>query len=239
MEPTLPEAVIESKPITSAFRFRSHDVIALPSGALLWPARRMLIVADLHLEKLASFARGSSMLLPPYDTRMTLNSLRIDLERTGATSVIALGDSLHRDWSADGMLDEDRQQLRALVEPRDWIWVSGNHDPSPHGLGGRCVDEVVMDGLTFRHEPTKGISGMISGHLHPGAKVSVGGRSHRARCFVDDGDLLILPAYGASTGAMNVLSAPFVELVDMHRASIRMMGRDVVHHVPTRRLVLG
>lgn len=179
------------------------------------------------------------MLLPPYDTRMTLSTLRIDLERTGATSVIALGDSLHRDWSADGMLDEDRERLRAMVEARDWTWVSGNHDPSPHGLGGRCIDEIVVAGLTFRHEPSKDVPGMISGHLHPGAKVFFGGRSHRARCFVDDGELLILPAYGASTGSLNVLSSPFAGLLAMDRVAVRMLGKDDVHCVPSRRLVRG
>jgi metallophosphoesterase superfamily enzyme len=41
---------------------------ALPSGALHWPARRLLAVADLHLEKGSSYAVNALKLLPRHDT---------------------------------------------------------------------------------------------------------------------------------------------------------------------------
>jgi metallophosphoesterase superfamily enzyme len=64
------------------------------TGALYWPAEDALIIADLHMEKgSAMAARGQ--LLPPYDTRETLQRLAEALDRYDARTVIALGDSLH------------------------------------------------------------------------------------------------------------------------------------------------
>jgi len=45
---------------------------ALPAGALFWPARRLLAVADLHFEKGSSYAVNALKLLPRHDTRQTL-----------------------------------------------------------------------------------------------------------------------------------------------------------------------
>ena len=47
-----------------------------PRGAMFWPARRLLAVSDLHLEKGSSFAR-KGMLLPPWDTQTTLDRLAL------------------------------------------------------------------------------------------------------------------------------------------------------------------
>ena len=87
--------------------FCGHQFEALPSGALFWRAENALLVADLHLEKLSSFAKRGS-LLPPYDTGLTLRRLEADLAQTGATEVIALGDSFHRDEGTSTLLDADR-----------------------------------------------------------------------------------------------------------------------------------
>jgi metallophosphoesterase superfamily enzyme len=64
------------------------------SGALYWPARRLLLVADLHLEKGSSYARQGRM-LPPYDSRETLSRLAAAAEAWGAEAVCCLGDSFH------------------------------------------------------------------------------------------------------------------------------------------------
>ena len=44
-------------PDTPVLRFAGHNFEPLPSGALYWHARETLLVADLHFEKMASFAR--------------------------------------------------------------------------------------------------------------------------------------------------------------------------------------
>src|SRR6201997_5317807 len=111
-------------------------LVADPAGALYWPDERLLAVADLHLEKGSSFAtRG--VLLPPYDTAATLGRLGAVIARHDPRTVIALGDSFH-DRDAHGRLSAaDRDAIAGLQVRRDWIWISGNHDPAlTPDLGG-------------------------------------------------------------------------------------------------------
>lgn len=178
-------------------------LVPLCEGALWWPARRTLIVSDLHLEKGSAFASHGQM-LPPYDTDATLSIIETLCQQFRPDCVISLGDSFH-DRSAELRLSENATcRIQALTAEHDWIWVEGNHDPAPpRHLGGQARHVLQLGALTFRHEPT-GAPGEIAGHLHPAAKVR--GRSHsvRKRCFVSDGDRLIMPALGAFTGGLNV-----------------------------------
>lgn len=222
----------------SMIRFRGNAFRPLPSGGLFWPATGTLLVADLHLEKMSAFAR-SGQLLPPYDTGMTLTRLEADLRATGAWRVIALGDSFHRDEGTATLLPHDRARLADLTTRHEWIWLSGNHDPSPHALGGTCGAHHVEAGLTLAHEPRAGLSGLVSGHLHPAARVMINGRSIRRPCFVHDEHLVILPAYGSAAGSLNILSGAFVGLFAHSAVRVTMLGRDRVYPVNPARLVDG
>ena len=217
--------------------FAGHQFEPLPSGALWWAAERALLVADNHLEKLSSFARRGS-LLPPYDTGLTLRRLEADIERTGAEDVIALGDSFHRDEGTTTLLPADRLRLMALIGKARWTWISGNHDPAPHELGGRCVAELERGGLSLTHQPKPG-RGLIAGPLHPAPHVAMNGRSVRRPCFVHDGRIMVLPAYGASTGTLNILSPAFVGLLHWPTLEVAMIGRGRVYPVSPRRLGTG
>lgn len=221
---------------TVLLNFAGHAFEPLPSGGLYWHAERTLLVADLHLEKLSSFARRGS-LLPPYDTGLTLKRLEADIVRTGAEKVIALGDSFHRDEGTSTLLDADRLRLMTLLGRTHWTWVSGNHDPSPHALGGTCVDIFEHRGLTLTHEPRRGTPGLIGGHLHPAAHLQINGRSVRRPCFVHDGSVLVLPAYGSSAGSINILGPAFPGLFDLPSLEVTMIGRGRVYAVSVRRLV--
>src|SRR5689334_11569015 len=156
--------------------FAGQTFEPLLSGALFWRAESMLLVADLHLEKFSSFAKKGQM-LPPYDTGLTLKRLERDLEKTGAERVVSLGDSFHRDEGTTTLLDADRLRLMALLGKSHWTWLSGNHDPSPHTLGGVCVPALEHRGITLVHEPRRGArTATIAGHLHPAATVVAHGR---------------------------------------------------------------
>lgn len=222
----------------AVLRFAGHIFEPLPSGALFWRARQTLLVADLHFEKMASFARRGQM-LPPYDTGMTLARLDADLRRTGALRLVSLGDSFHRADASSLLTNSDRMRLDTIVETVDCTWLSGNHDPVPHAIGGTCLPELELDGLLLSHEPKKGRKGLISGHLHPAARVGMAGRSTRKPCFVHDNRLLILPAYGSSTGAINILSPAFVGLFHWPALEVTMLGRDRTYPVPVKRLISG
>lgn len=217
--------------------FAGHSFEALPSGALYWAAENALLVADLHLEKLSSYARRGS-LLPPYDTGLTLRRLENDILRTGAAEVIALGDSFHRDEGTTTLLDADRLRLMALLGRARWTWIFGNHDPAPHALGGACVPLLERAGLTLTHQPRQG-RGIIAGHLHPSAHIAMNGRSVRRPCFVHDNRTMVLPAYGAGTGTLNILSPAFVGLFHWPALEVAMLGRGRVYPVSPRRLVAG
>lgn len=219
-------------------QFAGHSFEPLPSGGLFWPAENALLVADLHFEKMASFARRGQ-LLPPYDTGMTLDQLEADLASTGAASIIALGDSFHRADGASGLQPNDRARLNGLLRQFEWVWISGNHDPAPHDLDGCCVEHLEKRGLLLVHEPRSGQLPTIAGHLHPAARVAINGRSTRSPCFVADDNLMILPAFGRSTGSLNILDPAFHNLVSYDRLQIVMTGRSRVYPVSSKRLVGG
>ena len=218
--------------------FAGHTFEPLLSGALFWRTESMLLVADLHLEKFSSFARRGQM-LPPYDTGLTLNRLERDLSQTGAERVVSLGDSFHRSEGTETLLDADRLRLMALLGRAHWTWLSGNHDPSPHQLGGICVDRLEHRGITLVHEPRRGHRATIAGHLHPAATVVSNGHGTRRPCFVHDGNILVLPAYGAGTGSMNILGPIFHGLLDHATLEVTMLGRSKLYPVSTKRLVAG
>ena len=182
-------------------------LLADRSGALFVPAHAALIVADLHLEKGSGLARAGS-LLPPYDSRATLAALAEAIERRRPRQVICLGDSFH-DRDAAARLDgADAALLRALVAGREWLWLLGNHDPAPPaGIGGAVAAELVLGGLVLRHQARPGpVAGEISGHLHPKASLSWRGRRVGGRCFVAGRSRVVLPAFGAYAGGLDVLA---------------------------------
>jgi DNA ligase-associated metallophosphoesterase len=176
-----------------------------PSGAMFWPAERTLSFADLHFEKGSSYARRGQF-LPPYDTRETIARMRAVVEQHRPSRIIALGDSFHDRDAAERLDDYERAALRALAEGRTWIWITGNHDPTPpRWLGGVVTAEIAIGGLVFRHEPSPiPQAGEIAGHLHPCATVALKGRGLRRRCFVSDGTRMLLPAFGAYAGGLDV-----------------------------------
>jgi len=217
-------------------RIAGEAIIPDLSGAAFLPAHETLIVADLHLEKGSSFLRRG-VPLPPFDSAATLTRLGEVTARLCPKRVIALGDSFH-DRDADGRLgDEDRAALAELVDRHDWVWAIGNHDPAPPpSLGGRIVDQERIGALVLRHEPKGGADAEIAGHLHPVGKVSAGGRHLRRRCFASDGARLILPAFGAYAGGLNVLDDAFRPLLSpiFHAW---MIGDDKVYKVAADRLI--
>ncbi|GGC83448.1 ligase-associated DNA damage response endonuclease PdeM [Chelatococcus reniformis] len=183
--------------------------LADPVGALFEPGERLLVVADLHLEKGSSYAERG-VLLPPYDTRATLSALGALVARYAPRTVLALGDSFHDVGAGARLNGADRAMLTGLQAGRDWIWVTGNHDPQiPQALGGTVVASLVHRGIVFRHEPGGGEANEMAGHLHPVAKVRMRGRSVRRRCFAVGPGRCILPAFGAYAGGLNVRDPAF------------------------------
>lgn len=186
------------------FSFGGHDLIALPQGALFWPARRALLVADLHLEKASWFARFGQM-LPPYDSMATLSDLSLVVAATGAAEVWCLGDSFHDRHGCERLPAQARDMLVELTCRTSWTWITGNHDPAiADTCGGALADEAMVDGLVLRHEADADERRPeLSGHFHPKLRVQVRGRKLSRRCFVATPTKLILPAFGSLTGGLD------------------------------------
>jgi DNA ligase-associated metallophosphoesterase len=197
-----------------------------PMGALFWPERRLLAVSDLHLEKGSSFARRG-MLLPPWDTHATIDRLTLLLRRWSPATVVALGDSFH-DADGSGRLPATEQQrLNAMTRAHRFIWVQGNHDPTPpDGLGGEWVDTHTDGPMVFRHEAVSTAEpGEIVGHHHPKATISARTGNVSRPCFVFDGRRLMMPAFGAYTGGLDVRD-PAINRLFPRGGRVFLLGRD-------------
>jgi DNA ligase-associated metallophosphoesterase len=212
-------------------------LIADCSGALYWERERTLLVADLHLEKASAYAEAGT-LLPPYDTRETLARLGKAILCHDPRRVVALGDSFHRPGAADRMARDDLAALRALQRGRDWVWIAGNHDPEPGSrAGGEVVGQLALGPLTLRHEPlTASGAHEIAGHLHPAAKLSMYGTTIRRPCFIGNGSRLVMPAFGAFAGGLNVLDAAFRPLFGNGDIAVWMLGRNRLYPIAARAL---
>jgi DNA ligase-associated metallophosphoesterase len=218
------------------FAFASARLLADASGALVWPDAATVIVADLHFEKASSYARHGAM-LPPYDTAATLARLADVVARHRARRVVCLGDSFHDEAGPARLAAADAHRLAALVQAHEWLWVAGNHDPIlPAWLGGRLVaGEVVLGPLILRHKAaaTAG-EGEISGHYHPKASVATRAGTVTGRCFVTDGRRLVLPAFGALAGGLDVFAPPIAGLFPAG-FDLYVIGRRRVVAFPARR----
>lgn len=190
------------------------EVMLRWSGALWLEREGALVVADLHFEKGSSYAARFGQMLPPYDTRETLDRLDREIALLSPARLIFLGDSFHDGDGEARLATDDYRRLEGLALGRELVWAVGNHDADgPKALPGEIIDEAEVAGLTLRHEPLPGVQlGEVAGHLHPAAKVSSGRATTRRRCFVTDGQRLVLPAFGAFTGGLNILDEAFSNL---------------------------
>lgn len=203
--------------------FGGQELVPLPQGALFWPARRALLVADLHFEKASWFARSGQM-LPPYDSFATLADITALITDLGAEEVWCLGDSFHDVEGCARLPVAAQNMLRGLTAATRWTWITGNHDP--HGVdrcGGEVVDEALVDGLLLRHEARPGEPRPeLSGHFHPKLRIRIRGKLVSRRCFVATGTKLILPAFGALTGGLDAT----------HPEIVRAVGRQAQALIP-------
>jgi hypothetical protein len=215
-----------------AFSFRDTLLQALPSGALYWPAERMLVVSDLHLGKAARLSAVGGAALPPYETRETLMRLERDLSATGAAEVLCLGDSFDAPGIDACLPEEDALWITRLMAGRGWTWIEGNHDPGPVALGGTHRAELARGPLVFRHIASAAGVGEVSGHYHPKARIFARGRALTHACFLHDERRLILPAYGAYAGGLYCDRAPLAELMGPEARAILLARRPLAIPMP-------
>ncbi|HEY9024948.1 MAG TPA: ligase-associated DNA damage response endonuclease PdeM [Burkholderiaceae bacterium] len=197
-----------------ALQLRGQALSLLPQRAAWHGASRTLFIADLHLGKSASF-RAQGLPVPSGTSQDNLDRLAALVDRHDAARVVFLGDLLH---------SRHAQRATAIAPLRAWrdahaalrcVLVRGNHDSHagdpPPALRFEIVDEPwTVDGapgLVACHHPQR-VAGAaaLAGHWHPAVTLRGPARDHeRLACFChfadDDGDVLVLPAFGAFTGS--------------------------------------
>ena len=186
----------------------------LGERAVFWERTRTLFVADPHFGKAAAF-RAAGVLVPRGTTGETLSRLDAALTRTGAERIVFLGDFLH---AREGRAPE------TLAAINDWrarwsrvamLLVRGNHDKRagdpPRELEMQCVNATVIESpFVFAHHPVRSDDGyVLSGHVHPGARLSGPGREHSwLPCFWFGREIAVLPAFGEFTGLADIDASP-------------------------------
>lgn len=213
------------------------ELVTDPEGVAYWPSQQALLVADLHLEKGSSFARRGQ-LIPPYDTMTTLKRFAACIEKWSPRTVIALGDSFHDAEASQRLSKLAHDMLASVMSGREWVWITGNHDPTPPtGLGGDVMGELQHGNLILRHEPQLDCNpGELAGHLHPKARLVRRGRSVRRSCFAASRTRMILPSFGAYTGGLNVFDPAFDGLFDGKNFHALMRGDGQVYRISAREL---
>ena len=185
----------------------------LPQRAIYWARQRMLIIADIHFGKAASF-RAFGIPVPRGTTLQNLGVLDALLVQHEVDTIVFLGDFLH---AANGRAPEtlaamqswrDRQpQLRLLL-------VRGNHDAHagdpPAALRIEIVDAPYAVGpFAFCHHPQQLPDlYVMAGHVHPVYRVTRRGDTLRLPCFLVGARSMILPSFGAFTGGHAITPLP-------------------------------
>ena len=218
--------------MTSApIHFGPERLMLDPGGAIVWPAQKLMAVADLHPEK-GSAAAAKGSLLPPWDSAATLDRLALLLRRHKPATTILLGDSFHDAEGSNRLHPAQRERLALMARATAFVWVLGNHDPTaPEGLPGETVAELAIGKLTFRHQAVPGTTYEISGHFHPKASIPARGATVSRPCFVTDGRRVILPALGAYTGGLDVHDRAIAGLFP-RGGRIFLLGQDRLFSFP-------
>ena len=204
--------------------FHGHDLHLYPSGALYWPDQGLLCISDLHLGKSERMARRGGALLPPYETRETLQRLDDQINQTQAVRVVCLGDSFDDSAALDGLDSGERQWLTRMMAGREWIWIAGNHDAGPLDISGTHRSELAIQAITFRHEPIPTAVAEVSGHFHP--KHRHAGQSFR--CFLVDQSRIILPAFGTYTGGLVSSDRAFSPLLSAGALAVLCLSSSAI-----------
>lgn len=208
------------------FELADQRLEALPSGALSWPAERLLAVSDLHLGKAERLARQGRALLPPYETRDTLDRLEAEILQQNPELVVMVGDSFDDLTTARNLVGDILERIARMAAGRRWIWISGNHDPGPVELPGTHLAEFRLQGIAFRHIAS-GAGPDISGHYHPKTRMRIRGQSISRPCFLIDRRRVILPAFGTYTGGLRTDDPAFDHLLE-HTAIAVLTGKRAI-----------
>lgn len=192
-------------PGTIAVELAGERLLLLPEKAVYWPAQAMLIIADIHFGKAASF-RALGVPVPRGTTTENLNALDALIAAHGARQVMFLGDFLHARAAHASSTQQAMLAWRQTRPDLQLTLVRGNHDrhagDPAAALGIELVDEPCASGpFAFCHHPDLDTPGYaLAGHVHPAWVLATRFDALRLPCFVVGRRRMILPSFGSFTG---------------------------------------
>ncbi len=163
--------------------FGNNQFLLNPDGSMYWIEEKSLIVGDLHLEKSTSYIDQGNF-LPPYDF---------------------LGDVFHDNSAFDRLKKKEKQLFKDILK-KNVIWVKGNHDNNFKYVNIKTYTSYKLKNFIFSHISDKKNKLEISAHYHPKVTFKFKGTKISKPCFLIDKEKIILPAYGAYTGGLNISS---------------------------------
>ncbi|MBK4735750.1 ligase-associated DNA damage response endonuclease PdeM [Noviherbaspirillum pedocola] len=189
------------------------ETLLLAPRALFWPRQSLLVVADVHFGKAATF-RAHGIPVPRGTTMENLDAMDRLITHHGPRELLFLGDFLHhRTGRARETLD-DLAKWRASHAELALTLVRGNHDrhagDPPTELNIAVVDEPHRIGpFAFAHHPEPQADAYVfAGHVHPVYRLAAGGDALRLPCFLFGARVGLLPSFGAFTGGHPVRPKP-------------------------------
>jgi len=177
----------------------------LAHKAVYWPARKMLVIADIHFGKAAAF-RALGVPVPRGTTTQNLLALDALLASYACEEIVFLGDFLHARAAHAPATVAAMLAWRARHPALRLTVVRGNHDAHAGdptaALGIGMVDEPHQVGkLSFCHHPDTAAPGyVLAGHVHPVFHLRAERGGLRLPCFLLGRQRAILPSFGAFTG---------------------------------------
>jgi DNA ligase-associated metallophosphoesterase len=187
-----------------------------PERAVLWPARRTLIVSDTHFGKSALFGYHG-VAVPAGSDRHDRERLSRLLQETCAARLLILGDFLHGPLASDSADVRDLAAWAAAMGSIEIRVVAGNHD-----RGALCnrdmplewqVHDLIEPPFCFTHDAERAPCDeelyTLSGHIHPVVRLAgLRKRAARVPVFWQRPSGLILPSFGLFTGGSVVRPGP-------------------------------
>jgi DNA ligase-associated metallophosphoesterase len=187
-----------------------EPVLLLPQRALYWPAQKLLVIADIHFGKAASF-RAKGVPVPHGTTTENLEALDALLGAQDVSHLLFLGDFFHAKAAHAPRTLDGIRAWRARYAHLALTLVRGNHDSHagdpPADLQIDVVDEPYRIGpFAFCHHPQQCDGAyVLAGHVHPVYRLAARGDALRMPCFVVGKRHALLPSFGAFTGGHPVV----------------------------------
>jgi DNA ligase-associated metallophosphoesterase len=214
-------------------RIAGEQLVLCAERGVYWHARRLLLVADPHFGKAASF-RALGVRVPRGTTIGALGRLDALIARWAPRRIVFLGDFLHAREGRNAETFAALAAWRAAHASIAMQLVRGNHDlragDPPSEVGIECENGPLVEGpFALAHHP-RAVAGhyVLAGHVHP-CVVLVGAARQRERlsCFHFAADIGVLPSFGEFTGCAEVVPSETDQLWVVAEGRVVLVPRPV------------